>query len=276
MISQESIQCYQGISLSRGSNYLYISPHILLQPYIANYTISFPTPQTMPDEYTVLPTASSTLIISVSADSIISGLRGVNTKACHVGAHANKMKLLLLIEFHPGRLYPFIQIDQFELVDSYFKVEDLDKTFIQTLENELMKSEGIEALVEALDRIFIARLADCHTGKGISTIMHNIFNRHGNISMRELSSEFYYSEKQIRRLFLQHVGTSPKMFARIVRANYALRLLQNKPTYLTDIAEEAGFFDQPHFIHDFKMVCGLTPQEYRQNMSVFYNDQFKM
>lgn len=259
MISQESIKCYQGISLSHGSNFLYIPP-----------------PQTMPDEYTILPTASSTLIISVNTDSIISGLRGVNTKACNVGAHANKMKLLLLIEFHPGGLYPFIQIDQFELFDSSFMLDELDKTLTQTLENELMKSERIEALVEALDRIFVARLTDCHTGKGISAIMHNIVKRHGNINTQELSSEFCYSEKQIRRLFLHHVGTSPKMFSRIVRANYALRLMQKKPTHLTDVAVQAGFFDQPHFIHDFKMICGLTPQEYRRNMSVFYNDQFKM
>jgi AraC-like DNA-binding protein len=230
----------------------------------------------MSDEYTILPTASSTLVVSVSTDSIISGLRGVNTKACNVGAYANRMKLLLLIEFHPGGLYPFIRIDQFELVDSSFMLNELDKTLTQTLEKELMKSERMEALVEALDRILLARLTECHTGKGIAAIKHNIVRRHGNISVRELSSEFCYSEKQIHRLFLRHVGTSPKMFSRIVRANYALRLLQHKPTHLTDVSAQAGFFDQPHFIHDFKMICGLTPQEYRRNMSVFYNDQFKM
>ncbi|TCL63365.1 AraC-like DNA-binding protein [Hydrogenispora ethanolica] len=276
MIARESIPCYQGVSLRRGSNFLYLSPHILLQPYIANYTISFPTSQTMPDEYTVLPTASSTLVISVSADRIVSSLRGVNTKACHVGAYANKMKLLLLIEFHPGRLYPFIGIDQFELVDSSFMLDELDKTLTQALENELMQSEGIETLVAALDRILMARLRDGHTGKGIAAIMRDIVQRHGKISAWELAAESHYSEKQIRRLFLHHVGTSPKLFSRIVRANYALRLLQNKPGCLTDIAAQAGFFDQPHFIHDFKMVCGLTPQEYIRKMSVFYNDRFKM
>lgn len=276
MISQENIQCYKGISLSRGSNFLYVPPHILLKPYIANYTISFPTPKTMPDEYTVLPTASSTLVISVNNNNIISSLRGVNTKACHVGTHANKMKLLLLIEFHSGALFPFIQIDQFELVDSSFMLTELDRSLTQTLENVLMKSESIEALVEELDRIFINRLINSNPGKDISVIMNTIIRSQGNISARDLSSEFYYSEKHIRRLFLQHVGTSPKMFSRIVRANYALRLLQDNPPSLTDIASQAGFFDQPHFIHDFKLLCGLTPQEYIRNMSVFYNDIFKM
>jgi hypothetical protein len=62
----------------------------------------------------------------------------------------------------------------------------------------------------------------------------------------------------------------------IFLVNYALRLLQSKPQCSADVAVQAGFFDQPHFIHDFKAVCGLTPQEYKQNMSVFYNDRFKM
>lgn len=276
MITQESIKSYQGISLNRGSNFLYVPPHILLQPYIANYTISFPTSQTMPDDYTVLPTASSTLTILVSSDHIISGLRGVNTKACPVGAHANKMKLLLLIEFHTGGLYPFIQMDQFELVDTSFMLNDLDKALTRLIEDELMKSERIDTLVEALDKIFITRLKDCKRGSDISPMLRSVIKCHGNISPRELSSEFYYSEKQIRRLFLQHIGTSPKMFSRIVRTNYALHLLQNRSQYLTDIAVQAGFFDQPHFIHDFKQVCGLTPLDYIRNMSVFYNDRFKM
>ncbi|QHQ60111.1 helix-turn-helix domain-containing protein [Anaerocolumna sedimenticola] len=276
MITKESIQSYQGISLNRGSNFLYLSPHILLRPYIANYTISFPSPQTMPDEYTVLPTASSTLTISVGSDTIFSGLRGVNTKACNVGAFANKMKLLLLIEFQPGGLYPFIQIDQFELVDSSFKLDELDKTFTTTLENELIKSESVTDLVETLNRIFITKLMNFQTNKSVLAMMQDIVKQHGNKSTGKLSSEYYYSEKQIRRLFMRFVGTSPKMFSRIVRTNYALHLLQRDSVYLTDVAVQAGFFDQPHFIHDFRMVCGLTPQEYIHNMSVFYNDRFKM
>lgn len=276
MISLENITLYQGTSMSRGRDFLHVPPHNVLKPYISNYTISFPTPLTMSDEYTILPTSSSTLTICVSSDSINSGLRGVNTKACNVGAYANRMRLLLLIEFHPGGLYPFIRIDQFELVDSSFSLNDLDKTLTQTLENVLLKSVNIEALVEAIDRIFIARLPDYSTGRDISTCMNSIVKQHGNISVRDLSSEFCYSEKHIRRLFLNRVGSSPKMFSRIVRVNYALRLMQNQPQSFTNIAVQAGFFDQPHFIHDFKAICGLTPQEYIQKISVFYNDTFKM
>ncbi|WMC92531.1 helix-turn-helix transcriptional regulator [Kineothrix sp. MB12-C1] len=273
MISKKNIESYQGISLSRGDDFLYIPPNVLLQPYISCYTITFPT--NMPDKYTILPSASSTMVISVSDQTIISTLRGVNTKICNVGEHANKMKFLLLIEFHSGCLFPLIRADQSEFVDLSFELSAIDRPLMEAIENELLKSESIEALVVSLDKIFLDRLTDCCERKTVTAIKKKILTHNGNIGVRELSTEFFYSEKHIRRLFLQHIGTSPKTFARIVRVNYALQLLQNTNMRFAEIAAHTGFFDQSHFIHDFTLICGLTPQQYMQGMSVFYNDNYK-
>lgn len=274
MISEKNIESYQGISLSRGNDFLYVPPDVLLQPYISCYTITFP--KNMPDEYTILPTASSRITISVNTGNIYNGIVGVNTKTLCVGNYANKMHLMLLIEFHVGCLYPFIQIDQNELADSSFALNDLDKTLTHTLENELIKSESIDALLIALNKIFLKRLTNFNMSNSITSIKNEILKYKGNISMKNLSSVFNYSEKHLRRLFLQYIGTSPKMFSRIVRINHALQLMQSNNIHLTDIAVKTGFFDQPHFIHDFKSICGLTPQEYMKNMSVFYNDNYKL
>lgn len=276
MISHECLAMYKGRVLVRGERFLYVSPHVLLRPFIANYTISFPTVETMPDEYTILPTASSTLVLSVTRHNILSSLRGTNTKVCPVGAHANKMELLLLIEFHPGGLFPFMKEDQSELLDSYVPMEDLDRTLKRELEEELLQSESAASLIDAVNRIFMKRLNRGLADTSASAIMNHIIRQQGNVGARELSSEFFYSEKHIRRLFLKQIGTSPKMFARIVRVNYALHLLRSKPGYFSVVALQAGFFDQSHFIRDFKLICGVTPQDYMRKMSVFYNDSFKM
>lgn len=139
-----------------------------------------------------------------------------------------------------------------------------------------MNRKDIEDLVDGLDKIFISRLSDFCAVKGVGAMTNKILMHSGNISIRDISTEFCYSEKHIRRLFLQYVGVSPKNFSRIVRVNYALRLLQNNASKLIDTAAQAGFFDQPHFNHDFRMICGLSPKEYMQNMSLFFNDAFKM
>ena len=274
MINLKNIENYQGKFLKRGFDFLYIPPHSVLQPYISCYTISFPID--MPDEYTILPTASSTIVVSVDSNHIYNILRGVNTKASNVGNHANKMKLLLLIEFKPGGLYPFLNVDQLELVDNSFALNDIDNTLTQTIENELIKSSTIETLIHALDELFVTLLIKRNNSKGILAMTNLIMNQNGEISVKDLSATCHYSERQIRRLFLQYIGTSPKMFARIVRMNHAVHLIQNTPANLMSVTMQAGYFDQPHFIHDFKSICGITTMDYIQNMSVFYNDEFKM
>lgn len=73
-------------------------------------------------------------------------------------------------------------------------------------------------------------------------------------------------------MFEQYLGMNTKTFSRMIRINKAIRLMQNPKRNITGISYETGFYDLPHFIHDFKSVCGMTPQEYRSNMSDFYSE----
>lgn len=276
MIAKDSIAGYHGITFERGGSYLYLPPHPLLRPCISHYTFSFPTPQTMPDEYTVLPSASSTLTMCVGDDGVRIALRGVDTKALRVGAHANKLKLLVLIEFMPGGMRPFLPVDQWELADSSFTMDELDGSLKAALEREPMEAGSVAALVAALDGIFLSRLREHDADVRIAAMLRHICLRHGSVDAQGLSSTFNYSTKQLRRLFRHHVGVSPKTFSRIVRVNHALRRMQRHPQSFADVALEAGYFDQPHMIHDFKRICGVAPQTYLQNMSLFYNDTYKL
>jgi AraC-like DNA-binding protein len=173
-------------------------------------------------------------------------------------------------------LYPFISVGQAELVDSSYSLNELDKKLMKTIELELEKSRQIGTLIEALDKIFISRLINSQILFDFSPIMKNIIKQHGIVNMDNVSLPFYYSERQARRLFLRYVGINPKKLTRIVRANYALRLIKNERNSFLDVMERAGYFDQSHFIHEFKIIHGITPQEYKQKMSVFYNDNTKM
>jgi len=237
--------------------------------------MTFPTPRTISNDYTVLPSASTTLCISVKAGIIDSLISGTNTKSDKVGAYANKMNLLLLIKFRAGKFFAFFNFPQSELTDSSSMLYNFDKRLTAEIEEELAKAESVEALKEALDAIFIKRLYNSNQVSCVTQIIDKIIERNGNITMKELSSDFFYSERQIRRLFLLQAGVTPKMFSRIVRVNYALRLLQNYSSYHADVALRSGFFDQPHLIHDFNAILGMTPQTYINNMSDFYNDAFK-
>jgi len=59
------------------------------------------------------------------------------------------------------------------------------------------------------------------------------------------------------------VATTPKKFASIVRFNCVLSDLSNIKS-LTDICYENNFFDQAHFIKDFKQYTGDTPETFKR------------
>ena len=72
------------------------------------------------------------------------------------------------------------------------------------------------------------------------------------------------SPRQLRRLFNFYIGTSPKSFSQVVRFQY---ILGSKPSIQSlkenKIFYDVGFFDQAHFIKEFKKQIGQSPKQYR-------------
>jgi AraC-like DNA-binding protein len=93
-------------------------------------------------------------------------------------------------------------------------------------------------------------------------------------SVSTLSDELRVSPTSLRNLFRDTVGMAPKDLIRTHRINKILKQSDVSEQNLTDIAYEAGYFDQAHFIHDFKQILGITPKHYFRNKNLivdFYN-----
>ena len=72
------------------------------------------------------------------------------------------------------------------------------------------------------------------------------------------------SARQVERLFARHLGVAPKTVARVVRFQSALRALMRDPGCpLADVAVTAGYFDQAHFVREFRRMTGGVPRGYR-------------
>jgi AraC-like DNA-binding protein len=72
----------------------------------------------------------------------------------------------------------------------------------------------------------------------------------------------------VTRIFNNRVGVSAKTFMKIIRFQNALKMINAKKTgKLVDIALEAGYYDQSHFIRDFYNFTGITPSEYIKKMT---------
>ena len=85
--------------------------------------------------------------------------------------------------------------------------------------------------------------------------------RRGAVSMDELAGRAGLSARQLRRVCLESTGLTPKFLARVLRFRYALQRLarDHRRPSLAELALDCGYYDQAHFIHDFRQFSGRTP-----------------
>lgn len=105
----------------------------------------------------------------------------------------------------------------------------------------------------------------------------SIIRRRGVASVKELANQSYLSVRQFERKFKQYAGFSPKLYTRIVRFQSAMKNYGQPGKSLTEIAYRSGYYDQSHFIHEFKGFSGYHPKtffsgkaegvEYREEIS---------
>jgi AraC-like DNA-binding protein len=91
-----------------------------------------------------------------------------------------------------------------------------------------------------------------------------LLNRDPGMSVADMARTLHVSRRQVERLLAHHVGIGPKTMGRILRFQRALRALMSDPgTSLAAVAADAGYFDQPHFIRDFRRMTGGVPRGYK-------------
>lgn len=273
MIDRKEIfgYCEYSRILRRSEGFIYLLPHPRLRAWISNYTLSFPGESGISEAYAIIPHGSATMVVSWNPGGMTVDLFGPATKVCSVGQRANQAKCLLIVEFQPAGLFALTGIRQKELADQCFPLEWIDTGLSRRLMQLIEAARTLNDLIAALDHLLLhSRSTVCAVP--VASMMHNILQERGNISVRELSLRTFYSERHLNRIFEEQAGMNLKSFSRLVRINHAIRLLQDGRNSITYVADTAGYYDLPHFIRDFRSVCGFTPREYRCRMSDFYSE----
>lgn len=277
MITKPTNPISGGLLLKDTPYNLYIAPHALLRPYISNYTVSFPERNMVSSTLTLIPDASGTLSFAFDGSRIISEYWGATTKTVDLGGEVNSYSMLLLVEFLPGGLYQLTGIPQTELADERLLLQSIDKALAVEICDVLEQAGSIEELAAMLNTVFLSYMLHKEKQSMISqAAVQMIKNSYGQLTVKELSASLHYSERHINRNLNECIGMSVKTFSRLVRINNAVRRIQRPQTSLLRVALESGFYDEAHFINEFKTICGVSPDYYFKNMSDFYNETLKI
>ena len=177
---------------------------------------------------------------------------------------------MLIIVFQPYGFFSLCGIPADELKTQIIDAYSLFGHQIYLLNDALQSAGGYTQAISVVEGYFVG------LGKRSKAISHQlgpivktIVQVKGGSTVNELTKLTGYSERQLERLFHHSIGISPVRYLQIVRLHYFLSLMRPAPKTgsLTVAGLESGYYDQPHLIHNFKQITGLTPGQYLSTAS---------
>jgi len=250
-------------------NYQVITPPPPLQKYVQYFwSLEYSNDDRAEKTFTVMSTGAPGLVFQ-QCPQIFTGFEGERLPQLFVFGQATKYGQLhgcgsfhtIGINFHPTAIKSVFGLDASELTDENICITHLTSA---SLAEQLLHCTSIRQQASYLFA-FVAQQIKRHKQEQ-KQINHAVAALQQGKSLSGVQDDLNISERSLERLFLQHTGITPVLFSRICRFQSAL-VLMRQPKYrsLTDVAHSLGYFDQSHFIRDFKQFSGVTPGIYLRN-----------
>lgn len=169
------------------------------------------------------------------------------------------------VRFYPFGFANFISRPIHELADKETPLTSLfEEHSVKELEQKIIEASSTRSRIEEVERFLLDKLTDQSVIESIvrSTI-DTLSQTKGSMSINAILKDDLSQRRSLERKFSKQVGVSPKQLGRIIRLQAALKMiLNNKGENLTQIAYENEYYDQAHFIKDFKEFTGINPKHY--------------
>lgn len=165
------------------------------------------------------------------------------------------------VGFHPGGLFRLLGFSLSEMVDGSFDAEDIFGKNIREVNYRLQESKTFDDIKDIVESFLLQQVKTLKPALPVDIAFLELMRSEGKIPIEKLASISCLSLRQFERKCKDRIGFPPKLFARIVRFSKAYRLRENfSHMSWTSIAYECGYFDQMHFIRDFKEFAGVPPR----------------
>jgi AraC-like DNA-binding protein len=130
---------------------------------------------------------------------------------------------------------------------------------IEAIEDELARKRSALERVRCVEEFLLSRLNRHHEDLAIQAACRELDRAQGNRSITVLARNLGLSKRTLERRFQNHIGATPKKYARIVRLRNAVFRREELSSW-AEVAYAAGYYDQSHLIHDFDELYGMSPE----------------
>ena len=175
----------------------------------------------------------------------------------------NKM---LGIRFFAHSAACFFKEEVWEFNDRVSDARDLMGKEVRELHSRLLETQPMNKRIELIENFLLARLTAVERKPAKITMIGLIIKEIQQDvlpgSIESIASRYDITPRYLQKLFLQYTGLTPKLYHKINRFQVSLKLVTRRQDSLTSIAYDCGYFDQSHFIREFKSFTGITPSAY--------------
>jgi AraC-like DNA-binding protein len=187
-------------------------------------------------------------------------LMGLHRKPLHVKAKGNTF--LIGVRLYPWAAGTLLNMHSALSEQPFLALDSAWHPFVKHLKKMVWRhpKEAIDDLQQFLTNLPLRSHPDM---EAIQQGGQQIYAANGDVRVTSLAEKTYRSVCQFERQFKKYLGLTPKAFARLIRFETARNCL-TKATDLqfSGIASQLGYFDQSHFINDFKLFANYTPREF--------------
>ncbi|MCA0756557.1 AraC family transcriptional regulator [Paenibacillus sp. N4] len=168
------------------------------------------------------------------------------------------------IKFRPGGFYPFLGSELSGLKGGALPLEAVFGAGAAPYGQAISQSPEAAARIALTEALLLERLpANDDNISEINRIIDYITEDPGLTRVEQLCERFGMNKRRLQRLFSRYVGVTPKWVIRLYRLQNAAEALEGGLQHdLAKLSVELGYYDQSHFIKDFKSIIGKTPDEY--------------
>ncbi len=172
----------------------------------------------------------------------------------------NKSHKAVRVGFHPGGLHRFLGLSMAEMIDRHFDAMDVYGSEMVEVNNKLQEAKDFDEIKDVIESFLLKKVNALKKALPFDKAMLELMRTSGNMPIEKVASLACLSIRQFERVSKERIGIPPKFFARLIRFSKAYRMRENFPQMSwTTIAHHCGYFDQMHFIRDFKQFASVAP-----------------
>jgi AraC-like DNA-binding protein len=187
---------------------------------------------------------------------------GLRTEPITIPA-GNKSEMMV-ISFKKGKAASFFPFPMDEIADSVVDADLVWGADFGLLRERLLGTKDIDRRFRIVEDFLLAEYrSQMKIDPCVSFAIGEMTERPDALNIARMNTKIGYSQKHFTQMFRRAVGVTPKSYLKIMRFQKAVRTIDEEPDLdWGQIALECGFYDQSHFINDFKYFSGFTPEHY--------------